>query len=151
MQVQSVSTKQPVSQKQSTAKKIAGVAGKAVLSAGVGVLASAGKVNKLPISELEDLSFAISAKMNKDAFIEKGKQVIETGNKMLKEYGGQPPMEAPAELAEKAYERAISTFNTMGKSIAKTMAIASVATFATLSAASAIVKGIKAHKANTQE
>lgn len=155
MQVQSVSSKQPVTQKTSVAKKIAGFAGKTVVSAGVGVLAGAKKIGKLPQAEQENLVHAFLAKSNKKAYTEFGQYVVEKGNQILKECGHQPPNGTPAELVEKAYERAISTFNTvgksMGKSIAKTMAIASVATFATISTASAIVKGIKAHKANAQE
>lgn len=155
MQVQSVSPQQPVSKKQSTAKKIAGVAGKTVVSAGVGVLAGAKKLGKLPQAEQENLVHAFFAKSNKKAYTEFGQYVVEKGNQILKECGHQPPNGTPAELVEKAYERAISTYNTMGKSIGKsvtkTMAVAAVATFAAISTASAIVKGIKAHKANAQD
>lgn len=155
MQVQSVSSKQPVTQKTSTAKKIAGFAGKTVVSAGVGVLAGAKKLGKLPQAEQENLVHAFFAKSNKEAYTEFGKYVVEKGNQILKECGHQPPKGTPAELVEKAYERAISTYNTMGKSIGKsvtkTMAVAVVATFAAISGASAIIKGVKAHKANAQD
>ncbi len=148
MQVQSVSPQQPVSKKQSTAKKIAGVAGKTIVSAGVGLLAAGSKLSLSEAEKLKDVAYAVSDKENFTAY---GKYVVETGNKILRECGHQPPKGTPAELVEKAYEKAETTFNTMWKPIKKTLLIASVATFAAISTASAIIKGVKAHKANAQD